>query len=131
MKTDIMLSTKEWEKAGQYLTIKGHQIFVIDENSNASKDASQNKDTILLIHGFPTSSWDWVKIWPRFSSDYRLIAMDMLGFGLSDKPNPHDYSIHEQADIVEGIIQQLGLTHFHVLAHDYGDTVAQLSLIHI
>ena len=35
------------------------------------------------------------------------------------------YSIHEQADIVESIIQQLGLTHFHVLAHDYGDTVAQ------
>jgi len=125
MKTDIMLSTKEWEKAGQYLTIKGHQIFVIDENSNASKDASQHKDTILLIHGFPTSSWDWAKIWPRLASDYRLIAMDILGFGLSDKPNPHHYSIHEQADIVEGIIQQLGLTHFHVLAHDYGDTVAQ------
>ena len=81
MKTDTMLSTREWENAGQHLTVKGHRIFVIDENSNASKDASQDKNTILLIHGFPTSSWDWAKIWPRLSSDYRLIAMDMLGFG--------------------------------------------------
>lgn len=114
-----MLSTDQWEKAGQYLTVKGHQIFVADTIS------SSNKDIILLIHGFPTSSWDWVKIWPALSADYRLIAMDMLGFGLSDKPDPHQYSIHEQADIVEDIVQQLGLKQFHVLAHDYGDTVAQ------
>ena len=51
--------------------------------------------------------------------------MDVLGFGFSDKPDPHEYSIHEQADIVEGIVEQLGLAKFHVLAHDYGDTVAQ------
>jgi len=51
--------------------------------------------------------------------------MDMLGFGLSAKPAPHKYSIHEQADIVESIVEQFGLKEFHVLAHDYGDTVAQ------
>jgi len=114
-----MLSTAQWENSGQYLTVNDHQIFVIDTKS------STKKDTILLIHGFPTSSWDWAKIWPALSADYRLIAMDMLGFGFSDKPDPHQYSIHEQADIVEDIVQQLGLKQFHVLAHDYGDTVAQ------
>jgi len=113
-----MLSIDEWQKKGDYLTINGHQIFYIDTKSN-------HKDTILLIHGFPTSSWDWEKIWEALSAGYRLVAMDMLGFGLSDKPNPHKYSIHEQAGIVEGIVQQLGLKSFHVLAHDYGDTVAQ------
>jgi len=51
--------------------------------------------------------------------------MDMLGFGYSAKPDPHKYSIHEQADIVEDIVEQIGLKQFHVLAHDYGDTVAQ------
>jgi len=56
---------------------------------------------------------------------YRVVAMDMLGFGFSDKPGRHRYSIHGQADVVEGVVRQLGLGRFHVLAHDYGDTVAQ------
>ena len=119
MRLDAMLSTTQWEQTGQYLAVNDHQIFVTDTKS------SVKKDTILLIHGFPTSSWDWAKIWPALSLDYRLIAMDMLGFGFSDKPDPHQYSIHEQADIFEAIIEQLGLKQFHVLAHDYGDTVAQ------
>jgi len=113
-----MLSIGEWRKRGGFLTINGHHIFFIDTKV-------KSKETILLIHGFPTSSWDWVKIWETLSSDYRLIAMDMLGFGFSDKPDPHNYSIREQADIVENLIDQLGLEEFHVLAHDYGDTVAQ------
>ena len=121
MKSAIMISTTQWEKAGHYLSVLGHKIFVIDEKLNAPNA----KETILLIHGFRTSSWAWTKIWPALSSHYRLIAMDMLGFGLSDKPNPHHYSIHEQADIIEDIVRQLNLTRFHVLAHDYGDTVAQ------
>jgi pimeloyl-ACP methyl ester carboxylesterase len=51
--------------------------------------------------------------------------LDMLGFGFSDKPAGHPYSIMEQADIVEALIRTKQLDHFHVLAHDYGDTVAQ------
>jgi pimeloyl-ACP methyl ester carboxylesterase len=49
----------------------------------------------------------------------------MLGFGFSDKPNPHAYSIMEQADLCEALIVERKLERFHVLAHDYGDTVAQ------
>jgi len=93
-----MLSIDEWEKKGDYLTINGHRIFVIDT-------AAKHKETILLIHGFPTSSWDWAKVWNALSAGYRLVAMDMLGFGLSAKPAPHKYSIHEQADIVESIVE--------------------------
>lgn len=113
-----MFSTSAWLEKGEYLTLNGHQIFYID-----TKEA--HKPTILLIHGFPTSSWDWVKIWDALSAGYRLVAMDMLGFGYSAKPNPHNYSIHEQADIVERLVETLELEKFHVLAHDYGDTVAQ------
>ena len=113
-----MLSIDEWRKKGDHLTFKDHRIFVIDTKP-------RDKETILLIHGFPTSSWDWEKIWEALSAGYRLVAMDMLGFGFSDKPDPHKYSIHEQADIIEDIIRQLDLKAFHVLAHDYGDTVAQ------
>ena len=49
----------------------------------------------------------------------------MLGFGFSDKPNPHKYSISEQADIIEKIISDKKLINYHILAHDYGDTVTQ------
>lgn len=80
---------------------------------------------LLLIHGFPTSSWDWSKVWPRLVRNRRVIALDMLGFGLSAKPRDHDYRIAEQASLYETLCQHLGVTSADVLAHDYGDTVAQ------
>ena len=59
---------------------------------------------IVLIHGFPTASWDWCKIWNTLRQHYRLLTLDMLGFGFSDKPAGHPYSIMEQADIVIGLV---------------------------
>jgi len=64
-------------------------------------------------------------MWPTLSKHYRLVALDMLGFGFSDKPNQRNYTIHAQADIVEALIREKSLQEFHVLAHDYGDTVTQ------
>lgn len=115
-----MGSTEAWRARGQSATLLGRQIFFVDEAPVESE-----KGTIVLIHGFPTSSWDWEKIWPALNRHYRLIAMDLLGFGFSAKPSPHDYRILEQADICEALVTHLGLRSFHVLAHDYGDTVAQ------
>lgn len=112
------ISPKQWQSRGELEILLGHSIFVVDEGA-------ANLPTIVLLHGFPTSSWDWQPIWDELSKDYRLIALDMLGFGFSDKPNTRQYSIHGQADIVEALVKTKGLTNFHVLAHDYGDTVAQ------
>lgn len=111
-------SAEQWRARGEFKTVLGHSIFVIDEGA-------ADLPTILLLHGFPTSSWDWQPIWGELAKHYRLVALDMLGFGFSDKPNNRDYSIHGQADIVEALVETMGLGHFHVLAHDYGDTVAQ------
>lgn len=82
-------------------------------------------EPLLLIHGFPTASWDWAPIWPALAQRFRLVAMDMLGFGFSSKPRPYVYSISEQADLYEALLAKLGIARCHVLAHDYGDTVAQ------
>ncbi|KFP62075.1 Mesoderm-specific transcript protein, partial [Cariama cristata] len=62
---------------------------------------------------------------------HRVIALDFVGFGFSDKPRPHRYSIFEQASIVEALVRHLGLRHqrINLLSHDYGDTVAQ-ELLH-
>ena len=112
-----------WRAQGEYQSLLGHQIFCID--SGATQQYSPQTSVLLLIHGFPTSSWDWLPMWGDLIKNYRVIALDMLGFGLSDKPNNRNYSIHGQADIVEALVAAKGLESFHVLAHDYGDTVAQ------
>lgn len=81
---------------------------------------------LLLIHGFPTASWDWHYLWYPLAERYRVIACDMLGFGDSAKPRGHDYRLLEQADIQQALLAHLGIdAPVHVLAHDYGDSVAQ------
>ncbi|MDE1165002.1 MAG: alpha/beta hydrolase [Pseudomonas sp.] len=83
-------------------------------------------EPLLLLHGFPNASWDWHYLWQPLMQRYRVIACDMLGFGDSAKPLDHDYSLQEQADLQQALLQHLGIRQpVHVLAHDYGDSVAQ------
>ncbi|MDH4557149.1 alpha/beta hydrolase [Pseudomonas sp. BN417] len=83
-------------------------------------------EPLLLIHGFPTASWDWHYLWEPLSRRFRVIACDLLGFGYSDKPRGHDYRLLEQADLNQALLAHLGIEGpVHVLAHDYGDSVAQ------
>ncbi len=96
---------------------KGHDIIY--------KLSESNKPWLLLIHGFPTCSFDWWKIWSPLSERFNLLTLDMIGFGRSDKPYNFPYSIYAQADIHLDLLNKLGIREFHVLAHDYGDTVAQ------
>lgn len=105
-----------WKNSGTYFEFKKHQIFY--------KKAGKG-ETIILLHGFPTASYDWWKIWDELSKSYQVIALDFLGFGFSDKPKKYHYSIFEQATIVEELAKSLQIKKAHILAHDYGDTVAQ------
>ena len=76
------------------------------------------------MHGYPTASWDWYRIWDELSQSRTLIACDMPGFGLSDKPAA-DYSIHRQADVQEALLAKLGVEEYDALVHDYGVSVGQ------
>ena len=98
------------------LTWRGHRIFV---------QASGQGEALLLIHGFPTSSHDWHRVLPGLEAHYRVLRFDLLGFGQSDKPRPHRYRIAEQADLAEAVLAHFGVERCRILAHDYGDTVAQ------
>lgn len=83
-------------------------------------------EPLLLIHGFPTASWDWHYLWQPLAQRFRVIACDMLGFGYSAKPRGHTYNLLEQADLQQALLAHLGINEpVHVLAHDYGDSVAQ------
>ena len=77
---------------------------------------------VLVLHGFPTSSHDWHRVLDRFARRRRVVLPDLLGFGLSDKPDQR-YSLFEQADLVEAVAGDLGLDEVSLLTHDMGDSV--------
>lgn len=117
-KNQGLIEPTQWRQRGELITLGSHQIFVIEEGPAEAP-------LLLLIHGFPTSSWDWAPMWPSLTEKFRVVALDLLGFGYSDKPDHRKYTIHGQADLVEDLVRHKQLKRFHVLAHDYGDTVAQ------
>ena len=105
-----------WQQGGKWFSYEGHAIF--------SRMAGQG-EPLVLLHGFPTASWDWHRLWPMLTQQYNVLALDMLGFGFSDKPSDYDYSVEDQADLFSGWIEGLGLSGVHLFAHDYGCSVTQ------
>ena len=79
---------------------------------------------LLMVHGYPTSAWDWAQVWGNLSARYLLIAPDMIGYGLSDKPRS-GYSIHRQTDMHLALLDHLEVNMFDALVHDYGVSVGQ------
>ncbi|MGE8295506.1 MAG: alpha/beta fold hydrolase [Pseudomonas sp.] len=113
------IALDEWRAQGQTLDFRGHAIRYWIAGDPAT-------EPLLLIHGFPSASWDWHRLWAPLAERYRLIACDMLGFGYSAKPRGHAYSLLEQADLQQVLLAHIGEQRpLHVLAHDYGDSVAQ------
>lgn len=104
-----------WRTAGEYITFKGHRIF--------TTVYGQGKD-ILVLHGFPTASYDYAHLVPLLSDRFRFILFDFLGYGYSDKPRPHNYSLFEQADIAQAVADHYGMTNGFLLTHDMGNSVA-------
>lgn len=111
-----MMTAAAWQAGGGHLGFAGQSVFF--------RRGGQGPP-LLLIHGFPTSSWDWARVWPALTQSHDVIAFDLLGFGLSDKPRQGDYRITRQADLAEAVLAHCGITRCAILAHDYGDTVAQ------
>src|SRR5262245_49493916 len=78
-----------------------------------------------LLHGFPTSSYDWHHVWDALAARRRLLTFDFLGFGDSDKPADHTYSLVEQADLTEILWEAHGVRRTALVVHDYAVSVAQ------
>ncbi|MCL1066463.1 alpha/beta hydrolase [Shewanella olleyana] len=96
------------------------------ENNVFVKQAGdKTKPTLLLIHGFPTSSYDWQPIWDELTHHFHLVTLDMMGFGYSDKPTDFPYSFDAQANLIEDVLTSIEIQQVHILSHDYGNTVTQ------
>jgi pimeloyl-ACP methyl ester carboxylesterase len=110
------MDASAWQSGGSHFGFQNHKLF--------TRRGGQGSP-LLLIHGFPTSSFDWASVWPALSKIHELHTLDMLGFGLSDKPADYPYSIPASADQWQAYVQDRQLTDVSILAHDYGNTVAQ------
>ncbi len=79
---------------------------------------------LLLLHGFPSSSFDWGRLLER-EAGRAALAFDFLGFGLSDKPTDHAYTLSWQADLAEELVARHGDgREVFICAHDMGTSVA-------
>jgi pimeloyl-ACP methyl ester carboxylesterase len=115
----VMVSLRDWTRGGIHSSLGGHRIFHREEGP-------VDGPPVTLIHGFPTSSHDWSAVVPALvQAGHRVMTLDLLGFGASEKPKLHTYSIHEQADLVEALWSSLGIGQTALVAHDYGVSVAQ------
>ncbi|TNE88404.1 MAG: alpha/beta hydrolase [Deltaproteobacteria bacterium] len=80
--------------------------------------------SLVCLHGFPTSSWDFEPMWPGLTAHHRTVAFDLIGLGHASKPRA-PMPVALQADLTESVCVARGITEAHLLAHDLGDTVAQ------
>jgi pimeloyl-ACP methyl ester carboxylesterase len=113
-------SIEQWWDDGERVALElgGHEraIFVRKLGSGPST---------TLLHGFPSSSHDWAKVAPGLAERRSLLMPDFLGFGASEKPVEHDYSLREQADLVEALWASEGIEQTTLVVHDYAVSVAQ------
>jgi pimeloyl-ACP methyl ester carboxylesterase len=105
-----------WQRHGRCIEWRGHRVFVAQAGRGPA---------LLLIHGYPTGSFDWHSVWEALAARFTVIAPDMLGLGFSDKPRGHAYSLQDHADLHEALIDRLQLRRLSVMAHDLGVSVAQ------
>lgn len=109
------MNCSEWYQRGTQIDVLGCRVFYTQAGSG---------NHLICLHGFPTSSWDFASMWPELSRRFHVVAIDLVGLGKSIR-GTHPISVSLQADVVEAILQQLGINNAHLLAHDLGDTVAQ------
>ena len=111
-----MVSVDQWRQAGDFFEWHGQRVFF---------RVGGEGEALLLVHGFPTASWDWAAVWPELVKRYRVMTLDMIGFGFSAKPRDFNYSLMTQADLFGALLAREKVTSYRMVAHDMGDSVAQ------
>lgn len=81
---------------------------------------------VLLIHGIPDSSKSWIPIMEQLSKTHPVYAVDLAGYGYSEWPDNHDFSLSAQADYLREFMQRLGLERAILVGHDIGGGIAQI-----
>lgn len=108
------LDKQEYPFTSHYMTMNGRKLHYIDEGHG---------NVLLFIHGTPSWSFDFRNIIKNLQHNYRCIAIDHIGFGLSDKPEHYDYSPLNHSKTLEQFVQQKNLENITLIVHDFGGPI--------
>jgi len=100
----------------RFVYLDGLKIHYVDEGYGGRP--------VLMVHGNPAWSYIWRRLVPPISLGHRALALDLMGFGKSDKPNPNLHDFPHHARIVSGFIESLGLRNIVLIVHDWGGPFA-------
>ncbi len=109
------MNLNDWRTGGVFFDYKTYQIFY--------RLSQSSEEVLLLLHGFPTSSHDYHKVWDALAAKFSVLAFDMPGYGFSAKPADFAYTTFNQADVLQALLENLKIKKVHILAHDYGNTI--------
>lgn len=108
------LDRAEYPFSSNYYPVNGQQLHYIDEGEG---------DTLLFIHGTPSWSFEYRNVIQRLKTDFRCIAIDHIGFGLSDKPEEYDYTPLNHSKTLERFILDRDLQNLTLVVHDFGGPI--------
>jgi pimeloyl-ACP methyl ester carboxylesterase len=111
-------TVESWERSGRRRVLGGFEIFTVELGPRETGD----REPLLVIHGFPTCSYDFRFVASRLATTRRVLFLDLPGFGLSEKRDIR-YSVELHADVVAAFVSETGLGRIALLTHDMGDTV--------
>lgn len=111
------MNLNKWQNSGKYFDFRGAPIFY--------RQSAESREILLCLHGFPTSSFDYHKVWNELAEHFSVLAFDMIGYGFSAKPVNFDYTTFNQADVLQALLEYLKIEKVHIIAHDYGNTITQ------
>ena len=118
---------RDWYEGGDYFEWTS-----TTEDNNAAKVnvfyrtwGDESKPKLVLIHGFPNSSFDYYKMIPYLADEYHIAALDFPGSGFSDKPlDGYNYMLAENAEIVDHFVREVvGFDDFALFTHDRGVSI--------
>lgn len=112
--TNHWLNKSEYPFAANYFAVNGQKLHYIDEGQG---------ETILFVHGTPSWSFDYRNIIKELRKTHRCIAIDHIGFGLSDKPEKYDYSTLNHSKTLEKFILEKQLSNITLVVHDFGGVI--------
>lgn len=101
------------------------QLSVHNLNIHYYRGGPASGETLVLLHGFAADKDNWLRFFPPLTQDYRVIALDLPGFGDSDLP-PGSYDVGTQAERLADILDELGVQQAHVLGNSMGGQIAAL-----
>ncbi|MFN6944266.1 MAG: alpha/beta fold hydrolase [Cytophagaceae bacterium] len=108
------LDKSEYPFKENYFDINGHKLQYIDEGQG---------ETVLFVHGTPSWSFDFRNIIKNLKINFRCVAFDHIGFGLSDKPEVYDYSTQNHNKTLEKFILEKQLENITLVVHDFGGPI--------